>query len=133
MGKILQYEEPSFLKAVLKLIPGEVVAVFVFLQGILPRQLVPHLVISLLLVGLTPLYLRFALGVSFRPRLVISSLSVVVWIFALGSGPVQFLRPPYYERWYGSVALALWTLIPPMFLFGQKDSPRRKTLAARGR
>jgi len=119
MGRAIRREDNSFLKAVLKLIPSEVVAVFVFLQGILPEALVPHLVVSCFLVGITPLYLRFAMGVRSRPQLLVSSISMIVWIYALGQGPVRFLRAPWYEPWYGSVVLVLWTLIPPMLLYHQ--------------
>jgi hypothetical protein len=40
----------------------------------------------------------------------------VVWIYAMGIGPLRFVRPPFYEPWHGAVALAVWTLVPPMFL-----------------
>jgi hypothetical protein len=117
MGRAIRREDNSFLKAVLKLIPSEVVAVFVFLQGILPEALMPHLVVSAFLVGITPLYLRFAMGVRSGPQLLVSTVSMAVWIYALGQGPVRFLEAPWYEPWYGSVVLALWTLIPPMLLY----------------
>jgi hypothetical protein len=72
--------------------------------------------VFLLLVGITPLYLYWAMGVRSRPQLVVSTLSLVVWIYALGQGPFRFMRAPWWEPWYGSVMLALWTLVPPMFL-----------------
>jgi len=114
MGRSI--EGDSFLHAVLKLIPSEVIAVFVFVQGVMPRSLAPQLAVSLLLVAMTPLYLRFAAGVRSRAQLVVSTVSLAVWIYALGLGPVRFLGPPFYEPWYGSVALALWTLVPSMLL-----------------
>ena len=109
-------QENSFLQVLLKLIPSEVIAVFVFIQGVMPRLLAPQLVVSLLLVAMTPLYLRFAAEVRSRAQLLVSSLSLAVWIYALGLGPVRFIHSPYYEPWYGSVVLALWTLVPPMLL-----------------
>ena len=124
-------QENSFLQVLLKLIPSEVIAVFVFIQGVIPRQLLPHLVLTLLLVAITPVYLSWATGVRSRPQLVISTLSLVVWIYAMGMGPLRFIRPPYYEPWHGAVALAVWTLVPPMFLArGQEppaQDPPRKT------
>jgi hypothetical protein len=116
VSRTVDSERDSFLQAVLKLIPSEVIAVFVFIQGVMPRLLAPQLVVSLLLVAMTPLYLRFAAGVRSRAQTVVSTLSLVVWIFALGQGPFRFVRSPFYEPWYGSVALALWTLVPPMFI-----------------
>ncbi len=115
MGRAIE-EENSFLQVLLKLIPSEVIAVFIFIQGIMPRSLFPHLAIALLLVAITPVYLYWAGGVRSRPQLWISTLSLVVWIYAMGAGPLRFVRPPYYEPWHGAVLLAVWTLVPPMVL-----------------
>lgn len=121
MGRAIKRSGDSFIKVLLKLIPSEIIAVFIFLQGVLPERLVPHLVVSLLLVGITPLYLYTAMGVRSAAQLAVSSVSMVVWIYALGQGPVRFLGAPFYEPWYGSVMLALWTLIPPMLLSGGQE------------
>ena len=115
MGRAIE-QENSFLQVLVKLIPSEVIAVFIFIQGVMPRVLLPHLVIALLLVCITPVYLYWAGGVRSRQQLVISTLSLVVWVYAMGVGPLRFVKPPWYEPWHGAVALALWTLIPPMFL-----------------
>ena len=124
----------SFLQVLLKLIPSEVIAIFVFLQGVLPRQLVPHLVVALLLVAITPVYLHYAAGVRSRTQLVISTLSLVVWIYAMGVGPLSFIKQPFYEPWHGAVALAVWTLVPPMFLARVAEEPAPvKTRPHRGR
>jgi hypothetical protein len=123
-------KENSFVQVLLKLIPSEVIAVFIFVQGVMPRLLVPHLVVALLLVAITPLYLSRAMGVRSRVQLVVSTISLVVWIYAMGAGPLRFVRAPWYEPWHGAVALAVWTLVPPMFLArkpveGQSRRPRR--------
>jgi hypothetical protein len=123
MGRAIE-QENSFLQVLLKLIPSEVIAVFIFIQGVMPRVLLPHLVIALLLVCITPVYLYWAGGVRARTQLVISTLSLVVWIYAMGVGPLRFVRPPWYEHWHGAVALALWTLIPPMFLARGQEQGR---------
>ena len=117
MGRSIE-QENSFLQVLLKLIPSEVIAVFVFVQGVMPGQFWPQLAGALLLVGITPLYLFLALGVKSRTQLVVSTLSIVVWIYAMGTGPLRFVRPPYYEPWHGAVLLAVWTLVPPMLLTG---------------
>ena len=122
MSRAIRREDNHFLTALLKLIPSEVVAVYLFVLGILPQQPVPHLVVAGLLVALTPLYLRFAMGVRSAVQLVVSCISMLIWIYALGQGPVRFLQAPWYEPWYGSVALAIWTLVPPMFLYREGGS-----------
>jgi hypothetical protein len=130
MGRAIE-QENSFLQVLLKLIPSEVIAVFIFIQGVMPRVLLPHLVVALLLVCITPVYLYWAGGVRSRTQLAISTLSLVVWVYAMGVGPLRFVRPPYYEPWHGAVALALWTLIPPMFLARDRQPPARATPAGR--
>ena len=126
-------QENSFLQVLLKLIPSEVIAVFVFIQGVMPRVLLPHLVVALLLVGITPVYLRWAGGVRSRAQLVVSTLSLVVWIYAIGAGPFRFIRAPYYEPWHGAVALAVWTLVPPIFLAQRAEENPRTRPAQRRR
>jgi len=116
MSRSIETDRNSFLEVLLKLIPSEVIAVHVFIQGVMPRLFLPTLVVFLLLVAITPLYLSRAMGVRSRPQLVVSTLSLIVWIYALGQGPFRFMRAPWWEPWYGSVLLALWTLVPPMFL-----------------
>jgi hypothetical protein len=115
MGRAIEPEN-SFLLVLLKLIPSEVIAVFVFIQGVTPGRFWPHFILALLLVGLTPLYLSRAGGVKSHMQLILSTLSLVVWIYAMGTGPLRFVRPPYYEPWHGAVLLAVWTLVPPMLL-----------------
>ncbi len=123
MSRSIETDRSSFLEVLLKLIPSEVIAVHVFIQGVMPRVFWPTLVVFLLLVGITPLYLYWAMGVRSRPQLVVSTLSLVVWIYALGQGPFRFMRAPWWEPWYGSVLLALWTLVPPMFLTRAEPQP----------
>jgi hypothetical protein len=136
VGRAIRREDGRFLTALLKLIPSEVVAVYLFVLGILPDRPIPHLVVAAVLVALTPLYLRFAMGVRSAAQLAVSCFSMLVWIFALQQGPVHFLTAPWYEPWYGSVALAIWTLIPPMFLYsggGEEPGAGTERTAGGGR
>jgi hypothetical protein len=123
VSRSIETDRSSFLEVLLKLIPSEIIAVHVFIQGVMPRIFWPTLVVFLLLVGITPLYLYWAMGVRSRPQLAVSTLSLVVWIYALGQGPFRFMRTPWWEPWYGSVLLALWTLVPPMFLTRAEPQP----------
>jgi hypothetical protein len=122
MGRAIE-QENSFLQVLLKLIPSEVIAVFIFVQGVMPGEFWPHFIVAVLLIALTPLYLSFAGGVQSRAQLVLSTLSMVVWIYAMGTGPLRFVRPPYYEPWHGAVLLAVWTLVPPMLLTQKPGRP----------
>jgi len=127
MSRSIESDRSSFLEVLLKLIPSEVIAVHVFIQGVMPRVFWPTFVVFLLLVGITPLYLYQAMGVRSRPQLTVSTLSLVVWIYALNQGPFRFMRSPWWEPWYGSVLLALWTLVPPMFLTRAVPEPVART------
>jgi hypothetical protein len=120
MGRAIE-QENSFLQVLLKLIPSEVIAVFIFVQGVMPGEFWPHFIMAVVLVALTPLYLSRAAGVQSRAQLVLSTLSMVVWIYAMGTGPLRFVHPPYYEPWHGAVLLAVWTLVPPMLLTQKAD------------
>ncbi|HVP17834.1 MAG TPA: hypothetical protein VMU36_02495 [Spirochaetia bacterium] len=130
MGRSIEGEN-SFLQVLLKLIPSEVIAVFIFIQGVMPARPLPHIVVMLLLVALTPIYLSQASGVRSQAQLFVSTMSFVVWVYAIGAGPFRFVRPPYYEPWHGAVALAVWTLVPPIFLT-PRDEPRAPKGQARG-
>ena len=59
MGRSIEGEN-SFLQVLLKLIPSEVIAVFIFIQGVMPPTPLPHVAVTLLLVALTPIYLSKA-------------------------------------------------------------------------
>ncbi len=122
MGRAIE-QENSFLQVLLKLIPSEVIAVFIFVQGVMPGAFWPHFIMAVVLIALTPLYLSFAAGVKSSAQLVLSTLSMVVWIYAMGTGPLRFVRAPYYEPWHGAVLLAVWTLVPPMLLTQKTDPP----------
>jgi len=127
MNRTIDSGENSFFQVLLKLIPSEVIAVFLFVQGVMPRKLWPHLVMVGVLLAITPFYLSRVVGVRSKPQLVISTLSLAVWIYAMRGGPVQFIRSPYYESWYGAVLLAVWTLIPPIFISKPAGEPADKT------
>jgi hypothetical protein len=96
-----------------KNIPAEVIATFVFLAGVInaagtgtPSWLL-WTVFAVLLVG-TPLYLSRAQGVKKPLQLAISTGAFAVWVFSLGDqGPFGTL--PWYKPIYGAVLLPLYT------------------------
>lgn len=122
MGRSI-VQQNSFLQVLLKLIPSEVIAVFIFVQGVMPAKFWLQFIMAAVLTALTPSYLSLAAKVKSRRQLVLSTLSMVVWIYAMGTGPLRFVRPPYYEPWHGAVLLAVWTLLPPMLLTQKPDGP----------
>jgi len=97
---------------VMKYIPAELVAVFVFIQGVInqadpsgPNATLLWIAFGVLLV-LTPVYLWRVQHVTKTLQLVISTIAFAVWVFSLG-GPFAFL--PWYQAIYGAVLLPLFT------------------------
>lgn len=96
---------------IIKYIPGEVVAMYIFLTGIanqLPSETKP-LILWIILIVLTLgtwLYLERIEKVKKTDQLIITTISFVVWVFALG-GPFVYLD--WYFPAYGQLLLGLYT------------------------
>lgn len=111
-------EPDAYKDRLLKLIPAEVVAVYLALQGILAtadgtsRASILLWVISAILLVSTPSYLWRISGVRKRSQLALSTAAFVVWVFALG-GPFETLS--WYEPLYGALLLPLFTFLVPLF------------------
>jgi hypothetical protein len=110
---------------VLKLIPAETVALYVSLQGVLVSALsdparaqqlqVWEWAIFLIMMALNALYLLRVQHVTDWKQHAIVAAAFIVWAFTLG-GPFESL--PFYEPFMGSVTLALFTFVVPMFYRG---------------
>lgn len=113
----------DYLSRVLKHIPSEIVMAYVAIDGILRTSYNPNIqserqtlqmllwVTLGILTVLTPLWLLRVMGVRRLSQLFISTLSVPVWLFALG-GPFALLD--WYEPAFGAIVLPLYTLIIPI-------------------
>lgn len=107
-----EIEPDKYVDRLLKYIPTEVVALYIFLDGAIqgappnvPRGIVLWTVFVLLLAG-TWVYLQRVQNVTNRVQLTLSTGAFLVWVFYLG-GP--FTHLPGYERFYGSLVLPLYT------------------------
>ena len=114
-----------YFDRLMKLIPAEIVALFLFIQGILRSALgsegqevhlqgwmwATFVVISILNV----LYLKHIQFVSDKKQLAFLTLAFIVWVFSLG-GPFEFFS--FYQPFMGSVILALYTFTVPMIYKG---------------
>ncbi|HZZ78827.1 MAG TPA: hypothetical protein VFE62_09935 [Gemmataceae bacterium] len=108
---------------IVKLIPGEVVAVYLFVAGLIAAtdsEQVPQgpllTVVFLVLLGLTWPYLARVAGVSNRLQLAISTVAFVVWVFSLG-GPFPYLMALVglkYHPIYGGILLPIYTFSVPI-------------------
>lgn len=98
----------------IKLIPSEVISVYLFVSGILSsNNQIPQATfkwlqwgIFIFLLLMTPVYLWQAQRVNRMQQLLISTLSFIVWVFTLGGPFTQF---GWYLPVYGAILLPLYT------------------------
>ncbi len=113
----------DYMSQVLKHIPSEIVMAYVTIDGVLrtsynsnvwaDRQTLQTLLWIILgaLTVITPFWLHRVMHVRRTSQLFISTLSVPVWLFALG-GPFALLD--WYRPAFGAIILPLYTLIVPI-------------------
>ena len=121
--------EDVYHERLLKLIPGEVVALYLFLQGVLlsalsgpgqEGQLKVWLwaVFAIILVG-NIFYLKKFNKVTDFVQILILSLAFIIWIFTIG-GPFRLMD--FYQEFMGAVALGIFTFFVPIFYKGPSVS-----------
>lgn len=112
MPRAINVEKDDYAKKLLKLIPSEIIAAYITIVGLIPGGNTVWLwgITIVLLILVTP-YLRNFQEVTNPLQYAISSISFIVWVFAMG-GP--FATMSWYQSWMGSIVLILWTLIPPL-------------------
>lgn len=104
--------EDNFMDRLLKYIPAEIVAVYIFVEGIIRQYQNPvdikgiYWAVFFVFLVLTPVYLWKVLHVSKATQLIVAFLAFFVWVFAVG-GPFTFLG--WYEPIYGAVLLPVFT------------------------
>ena len=113
----------DYMSRLLKHIPSEIVMAYVAIDGVLHTSYNPNVwserrtLLTLLWVTLaaltviTPFWLYRVMRVRRRSQHFISTLSVPIWLFALG-GPFALLD--WYEPAFGAIVLPLYTLIVPI-------------------
>ncbi len=123
----------GFNEKLLKLIPSEIVAAYLFVQNIVGGEilfgdegstvnLAPYIlwaVFGILLV-LTPLYLMKLQKVKFGFQSIYTTFAFVVWVYTLG-------EPGPFAQWYipqvASVLLLLMTLLMPLIVRNPATQP----------
>lgn len=100
----------------LKLIPSEIVAAYLVIEGLIPSDApqagAVSLIASLILLVLIPFYLKRTMSVEKPVQILFTMVSFVVWVYAVG-GP--FDHYGLHTDYIGSVILVLWTLLIPFF------------------
>ena len=105
----------TFKDRLLKYIPGEIVAAFIFVQGLIvsatantDENSMLYWMVFIAFAILTPLYLWKLMDVKKVVQLIISFFAFIVWVFAIG-GP--FISLEWYQPLYGAVLLPIFTLL----------------------
>lgn len=100
----------------LKLIPSEIVAAYLVIDGLIPvedpKAGVVLLTASIVLLIFIPFYLKITMKVEKPVQILFTMISFVVWVYSLG-GPFAYFG--LYTGYIGSVILVLWTLLIPFF------------------
>jgi hypothetical protein len=110
----------QYLGKLLKLIPSEIVAAYMAIQGFVPAESAKWglTVVSVVLLIITPFYLKAVQKVVKNTQVFVSTLSFVVWVYAIG-GP--FTQWGIHEAWIASIVMLLWTTFIPQFFKTQSD------------
>ena len=119
----------------LKLIPGEVVAAYITIDGIIPTTEPTakwvSLFVATVLMAAVPLYLTKTLAVRNMRQVYFTMGSFLVWLYSLG-GPFKLWATatgvPFHVPYIGSILLILWTLlipfaVPPAPVVAVVDAP----------
>lgn len=113
----------DYLSRVLKYIPSEIVMAYIAIEGVLRTSYNPavwaerqmllklSLGVAATLTIITPFWLYRVMRVRRGTQILLSTLSVPVWLFAMG-GP--FVLLDWYEPAFGAIVLPLYTLIVPI-------------------
>ena len=110
--------EPSsnYQDKLLMLIPAEIVAAYLALEGIagtMPGKRLNFLiVVILILLVINYFYLSRIHHVQSRVQILVTELSFLVWVFSLGGPFLHFL---WYDSAWGSAVVIIWTLVIPLF------------------
>lgn len=113
-------QDSDYSDKLLKLIPGEVVAAYITIDGIIPPTVASakwvSLAVAVVLLFAIPLYLTKTLEVENTTQVVFTMLSFLIWLYSLG-GPFKLWAAatgvPFHVPFIGSILLILWTLLIP--------------------
>lgn len=96
-----------------KLIPAEVIAAYIAIQGLLSGQ--PAVIIQIVigvLVLLTFLHIHIILGVEDLKHKLFQTATFLVWVYAIA--PIDIIGPTLHNPQVASIVLILWTLLIPL-------------------
>lgn len=120
-------QDDTYREKLLKLIPSEIVAAYLVLQGLMAdlEKTVLWVVIVIMFI-LTYFYLKRFGNVKDTTQLFFSTLSFPIWVYSTGSKQLF----EFYEPRIASIVLVIWTLVIPLVITRspepEPDSPLRQ-------
>jgi hypothetical protein len=123
-----QQKEDAYLDKVIKLIPADVVGVYLGVFTLIkerapkPGDDAPlQWGVLILITIIMPFYLKYA-GVKERKQILISIVSFYVWVLSLG-GPLYYLPSGLYSpQFLGAILVPIYTLLIPLLTYPPQSS-----------
>ncbi len=114
-----------YLERIIKMIPAEVIALYMVGSGVIPETETLGLLIwtVVCLIGVVALRIKYTKDVqenlsADRIHVIISAVAFIIWIYNLGGAFVEYnLHIPYI----GKLLVLAWTFFVPIFYKGPKD------------
>jgi hypothetical protein len=111
----------DYLDRVYKLIPAELTAAYLAIQSYLgvpenPADNIPYLLgAGIFLTLLVPFYLTMLQGVWTLPQIIVSTVSLPIWILNISSAYVALDLSPGWVKGFGLVLIG-WVLVAPLLV-----------------
>lgn len=116
----------SYLDRLLKLIPAEVISLYMVGTGVIPNDkivvLITWTIFCLVAVGIVKAYGTSDRAQGINPdgtHVVLSMLAFVIWVYSMG-GPFKYFH--LHEAYIGSLLILAFTFVVPYFYRGQSDT-----------
>ena len=114
--------QDNYTAQIVKLIPAEIVGVYLGLQNLVdsleePSRYLTQLIFFIILLGIAPLYLKRVAGITDNRQRMIAIISYCIWCISLG-GPFAYLltkyNSPISAQIIGGALIMIYTLLVPM-------------------
>ncbi|MDB5144523.1 MAG: hypothetical protein JWQ66_3236 [Mucilaginibacter sp.] len=112
----------NYASQIVKLIPTEIVGVYLGLQNLFfsvadPARVIAQSVVFVAILAVTPLYLRNAAGITDAKQRMVAICSYCIWSISLG-GPFEYLfkqiKSPISAQMIGGALIMFYTLVVPL-------------------
>ncbi|THU41170.1 hypothetical protein FAM09_03390 [Niastella caeni] len=109
----------NYASQIVKLIPIEIVGVYLGISNLIKGQDLVQWIIFLIILIITPFYLKKVANISDRIQIIIATISYIIWAISLGGPFENFLQPKlppnFTVQTLGGILIMLYTLIVPIF------------------